>query len=77
MSTTQQISISMNGTWAGSGRLVDGRIEDCGAQFCSDNDASLEIYDDIETAIGKGRDSVKVTIDGESHKITWSLVDAE
>lgn len=77
MVTIQQISISMDGTWAGSGRLVNGRIEDCGAQFCDDNDASLEIYDDIETAIGNGRDSVNVTIDGESHEITWSLVDAE
>ena len=71
--TTQQISISMDGIWAGSGQLRDGVIENCGAQFCDDNDASLEIYDLIEAGIANGKDRVKVNIEGEAKEITWSL----
>jgi len=71
------ISISMDGIWAGSGKLTNGIIEDCAAQFCDDNDASLAIYDDIETAIAAGRDSLKVKIDGQVRRLTWSIVDAE
>lgn len=72
---TQQISISMDGVWAGSGILRDGVIDNCGAQFCRDNDESLEIYEMIEAAIEAGKDSIKVEIsdDDETHVITWSL----
>lgn len=70
---TQQISISMDGIWAGSGQLRDGTIENCGAQFCDDNDKSLAVYEQIEQAIAAGRDSLKVTIDGEAKTLTWSL----
>jgi hypothetical protein len=68
------ISISMDGVWAGSGKLRDGIIEDCGAQFCDDNDESLLIYDKIEQAIAADRNELTVTIDGESHRLTWSIV---
>lgn len=70
------ISISMNGVWAGSGKLRDGVIEDCGAQFCSDNDESLEVYEMIEEAIAAGRDHVSVELsDDVTHRITWSIVE--
>jgi hypothetical protein len=72
------ISISMDGTWAGSGKLRDGTIEDCGAQFCDDNDESDQVYDLIEAAIANGQQSIRVTLlDGTRHTITWSIVDAE
>lgn len=70
---TQQISISMDGIWAGSGQLRDGIIENCCAQFCDNNDASLLVYDLIEDAIANGHDSLKVEINGESKVISWSL----
>lgn len=69
------ISISQDHVWAGSGKLIDGVISDCGAQFCDDNDRSLEIYDLIEAAISHGKDSMTVGIDGESHRLTWSIVE--
>jgi hypothetical protein len=69
------ISISMDGIWAGSGKLRDGQIEDCGAQFCDDNDESLEVYEMIEDAIENGEDEVRVTLDGEDHTITWTIVE--
>jgi hypothetical protein len=68
------IEIACDGVWAGSGKLVDGIIEDCGAQFCDDNDESLECYDLIESAIAKGRDSVKVKLSsGNTIRLTWSI----
>lgn len=71
------ISISMDGVWAGSGYLHNGTIEDCGAQFCDDNDESLELYEMIEEAIAAGRDHVDVEIsdDDATHRITWSIVE--
>lgn len=79
MTTTNYttISISLDGIWAGSGKLVDGRIEDCGAQFCDDNDASLAVYDLIESAIAAGRNSLTTEIDGERKTLTWSIVEAD
>lgn len=68
------ISISKDGVWAGCGKLRDGVIEDCGAQFCDDNDQSLAIYDKIESAIAAGRSSIKVEIDGVTSVITWAIV---
>lgn len=67
------IVISANGYWAGTGILRDGIIEDCGAQFCPDNDRSLRIYDDIESAIAAGKDSLEVEIDGETMRISWAI----
>lgn len=80
MTTTQDhtaISISMDGTWAGSGKLINGRIEDCGAQFCDDNDSSLWAYDKIEQAIVEGKSSIRLTFSGDetSHEFTWSIVE--
>jgi hypothetical protein len=52
------------------------RIEDCGAQFCDDNDASLKVYDSIEEAIEAGKESITVELDGESKKITWTVTES-
>jgi hypothetical protein len=71
------IEISMDGVWAGSGKLVDGRIEDCGAQFCDDSDESLEVYDAIEAAIELGKTKVKAAFRGDrkQHEITWTITE--
>lgn len=75
MPNETMISISMDGVWAGSGRFVDGQVVDCGAQFCDDNDESLEVYDMIDEAIENGQSEVRVQFSGsdETHVITWSL----
>ena len=70
------ITISMNGTWAGDGRLCDGRIEDCSAQFCDDADESLAVYDAIEEAIDGPTGSIKIDIDGETKLIEWTITEA-
>lgn len=75
MANHTAISISVDQIWAGSGKLRDGIIEDCGAQFCDDNDASLAIYEDIEEAIAAGLDHVDAEIDGETKRITWIITD--
>ena len=71
---SQIISISMDQVWAGSGKLINGRIEDCGAQFCDDSDESESVYEIIEEAIEAGKSSVKVAFDdGVTRVIAWSL----
>ena len=68
------ISISANGTWAGSGKLVNGRIEDCGAQFCDDNEESLKAYDLIEEANERGDDNISIQIAGYINlNISWDI----
>lgn len=67
------ISISMDHVWAGSGKLIDGQIVDCSAQFCDDNDKSLEVYEMIEDSIEDGDDELTVELDGESRTMTWSI----
>lgn len=76
-SDSSVIEISMDGVWAGSGRLIDGRIEDCSAQFCDDNDESLEVYDLIENAIkfGKATQFNVEFSDGLQHTISWAIVE--
>jgi hypothetical protein len=74
--TRDVITISMNGTWAGDGRLCDGRIEDCSAQFCDDADESLAVYDAIEEAIAFGDWRIKIDIDGETKLIEWTITKA-
>ena len=74
--TRSNITISMNGTWAGDGKLRDGIIEDCGAQFCDDSDESLAVYDAIEEAIAFGDSRIKIDIDGETKLIKWTITDA-
>jgi hypothetical protein len=69
------IEISMDGVWAGSGNLVDGRVDNCGAQFCDDTDRSLAVYDLIDAAIAAGKDSIKVDLDGHTRRITWHIHD--
>ena len=69
------ISISMDQILAGSGKLINGRLEDCGAQFCDNNDESIAVYDMIEDAIANGKNSVKVQFSDSDdvRVITWSL----
>ena len=72
--TSQVISISMDQVWAGIGELINGRIEDCGAQFCDDTDESESVYELIEEAIEAGKDSVTVTFDDNvTRVIAWTL----
>jgi hypothetical protein len=75
------IEIYVDQVWAGSGKLAhrEGgyRIEDCGAQFCDDNDESMEVYDSIEEAIEAGKKSITVELEGESKKITWTVTESE
>lgn len=71
------ISISMDGVWVGSGKLIDGIISDCGAQFGADQDESENVYELIEEAIEEGKDSIKVELsdrDDEYAIISWSIV---
>ena len=74
--TRSNITISMGGTWAGDGKLRDGRIEDCSAQFCDDADESLAVYDEIEAAIDGPTGRVRLTIDGETKLIEWTITEA-
>jgi hypothetical protein len=75
------IEIYVDQVWAGSGKLVrrndECRIEDCGAQFCDDNDESIKVYDLIEEAIEAGKKSITVELDGESQKITWTVTESD
>ena len=80
MTTTNElttISIAMDGVWAGSGKLVDGIIEDCGAQFCDDQDESENVYELIEEAIAEGKDSLKVELSkrDDAVEITWTIAE--
>lgn len=73
MSNYTTISIYLDGVWSGSGKITeDGEIVDCGAQFCDDNDRSLELYEEIEDAIQAGED--ELNIDGVGC-LTWSIVE--
>jgi len=76
--TRSNITISMDGTWAGDGKLCpcSGRIEDCSAQFCDDADESLAVYDEIESAIDGPTGRVRVAIDGETKLIEWTITEA-
>jgi len=74
--TRSNITISMDGTWAGDGKLRDGVIEDCSAQFCDDADASRDVYDAIEEAIAFGDSRIKIDIDGETKLIKWTITEA-
>jgi hypothetical protein len=75
------IEIYVDQVWAGSGKLArrEGgyRIEDCGAQFCDDNDESIKVYDLIEEAIEAGKKSITVELEGESQKITWAVTEGD
>lgn len=75
LKTGTVISISMDHIWAGSGNLRHGVIENCGAQFCDDNDKSLSVYDAIESAIAAGKHEITVEIDGASRLIAWSITE--
>lgn len=75
---TREIAIYMDDVWAGTGQITaDGVIENCSAQFCDDNDESIEVYDKIEEAIRTGEKRLTVTLDGEEHKLEWTIRDDE
>lgn len=68
------IEISVDGVWAGSGKLrgdMDSghQIVDCAAQLGADQDASESVYEAIEDAIDEGAD--EITVDGK--RITWTI----
>ena len=71
------ISISQDHVWAGDGKLIDGVISDCGAQFGADQDESEVVYEMIEEAIEEGKDSIKVELSDrdDAVTITWSIVE--
>jgi hypothetical protein len=71
------ISISVDNVWAGSGKLTDGVISDCGAQFGDDQDESENVYELIEEAIEEGKDSLKVELSdrNEAVLITWTITE--
>lgn len=71
------ISISVDGVWAGDGKLIDGVISDCGAQFGDDQDESENVYELIEEAIEEGKDSLKVELSDRDSavQITWTLTE--
>jgi hypothetical protein len=71
------ISISVDNVWAGSGKLTDGVISDCGAQFGDDQDESENVYELIEEAIERGKDSLKVELSdrNEAVLITWTITE--
>lgn len=76
--TTQAIQISVDGIFAGAGRLVGGIIEDCGAQFCSDSDESENVYELIEGAIADGLASVRVDLsDDRLIRVSWNISDEQ
>ena len=80
MKTTENyttISISQNNVWAGSGKLSDGIISDCGAKFGANQDESEQVYEMIEDAIEEGKDSLNVELinPSETVTITWSIVE--
>ena len=63
------IEIAVDNVWAGSGKLFNGQIVDCGAQFCDDTTESESVYASIEDAIASGKDSVKF----RGQTITWTI----
>ncbi len=70
------IRIDVNGVWAGSGKLVDGRIEDCAAIFCNDEKETAKIYEIIEKAIQEGEFAVSVQVAGFINlNIDWYIED--
>jgi hypothetical protein len=74
MSNHTTITIRVNGTFAGNGKIINGSIVDCGAQFCNDNDESMEIYDLIEQAIERGDDNIGVETEDGKLNIAWDIV---
>ena len=71
------ISISQDNVWAGDGKLIDGVISDCGAQFGADQDESENVYELIEEAIEEGKESLKVELSdrGSAVQITWTITE--
>ena len=76
MSSYTVIEISANGSWAGSGKLIDGRIEDCAANFCNDDSESLKVYELIEKAIAEGENAISIQLAGYINlNIDWVITE--
>lgn len=80
MTTTENyttISISVDGVWAGRGKLIDGKIVDCGAQFSADHDESESVYELIEDAIEHGHQWADADLSDQDNlvHVTWSIVE--
>jgi hypothetical protein len=74
MTTTTKISIYQDGIFAGCGDYANETIQNCAAQFCDDNDESMDVYEAIEEAINLGGSKVKIEFaDGSKHTYTWDL----
>lgn len=72
---TTKISIYQDGVFAGSGDFINGSIANCAAQFCDDNDESMEVYETIDEAIGCHETEVGFTFsDGSKRTYTWDLL---
>lgn len=71
------ISIIQDNVLACSGKLRDGVIYDCGAQFGADQDESENVYELIEEAIAAGKDEITVEFSDcdDAVTITWSIVE--
>lgn len=69
------ITISLDRVWAGSGKLIDGIISDCGAQLGADQDESEVVYEMIEEAIEDGKDSMTIEIEGKDTLVTWNIIE--
>jgi hypothetical protein len=70
------IEISLDGVWAGSGKLIDGRIEDCGAQFCDDSEESENVYELIEEAVVEGKSNLRVKFaDDTIRELSWTVTE--
>lgn len=69
------IQIAVDGVWAGNGKLIDGIISDCGAQFGANQAESEGVYELIEDAIESGDDSLRVELSDrdDAVQITWSV----
>jgi len=75
MTTATKISIYQDGIFAGCGDYANETIQNCAAQFCDDNDESMDVYAAIEQAINLGESKLKIEFaDGSKHTYTWDLV---
>lgn len=75
MAINTVISICQDHVWAGDGKLTDGVISDCGAQFGDDQSESENVYELIEEAIEEDRDRLRVEMsDGTTIELSWTII---
>ena len=69
----KKIVINVGGIWAGTGKLIGGRIEECGAVFSEDPDSSDRCYEAIDAALSEGATAGKFKTD-EGELVEWYVV---